>query len=44
MGTTEALLLLILFGLYVVIKVLNSIELLLKQLVRNTGGVHHDLD
>ena len=44
MDAITALLLLILFGLYVVIKVLNSIELLLKQLVRNTGGVHHDLD
>lgn len=44
MDATTALLLLIVFGLYVVIKVLNSIELLLKQLVHNTGGTHHDLD
>ena len=44
MDATTALLLLIVFGLYVVIKVLNSVELLLKQLVHNTGGMHHDLD
>jgi len=44
MDAVIGMLFLIIFGLYVIIKTLNSIELLLKQLVHNTGGMHHDLD